>query len=90
MNGYSIYGLTGTQLRNDSFIYIDTTVYPVQVFSTYFNDKYPQFGPDFFNRPPDDVFPTDGATNALQYITFDNNPRKLVSPFNPPLTILLA
>lgn len=86
MNGNSINGIPATQTRNDSFIYIDTTVYPVQVFSTYFNDKYPQFGPDFFNGPPDDVFPTEGATNALQYITFDNNPRKLVSPFNPPLT----
>ena len=41
-----------TQANNDSYIFIDTSVDPVQIISTYGNAKFPRFGPDINNPPP--------------------------------------
>jgi hypothetical protein len=70
----------------DSYIYIDVTTNPVTIFSTYYNDVYPQFLPNFFNPAPIQLPPVSGATSVNQFLVYNNDQTKLVSPWNPPLT----
>src|SRR5678815_3800561 len=47
MNGFAAGGPSSP--LQDQYIYIDTSVYPVQVFTTYGTDRFPRLEPDAFD-----------------------------------------
>jgi hypothetical protein len=50
MNGFNAGGPYSA--LQDQYIYIDTSVYPVQIFTTYGTDRFPRLQPDVFDPRP--------------------------------------
>ena len=66
----------------DQYIYIDTSVYPVQIFTTYGTDRFPRLKPDVFDSRPIPLPPVPGVPTANSY--FYKGPNELVNGYNPP------
>src|ERR1700749_1618194 len=50
MNGFNAGGPNGA--LQDQYIYIDTSVYPVKISTTYGTDRFPRLKPDVFDSRP--------------------------------------
>ena len=66
----------------DSYIYIDTTVYPVQVITTYGTNKYPRLQASPIDPTPVVTPPPVLAPTPNSYVIYENNPKQLISPYN--------
>ena len=80
MNGFAAGGPSSA--LQDQYIYIDTSVYPVQVFTTYGTDRFPRVQPDAFDPHPIPLPPVSGVPTANSY--FYKGPNELVNGYNPP------
>ena len=80
MNGFAAGGPSSA--LQDQYIYIDTSVYPVQVFTTYGTDRFPRVQPDAFDPHPIQLPPVPGVPTANSY--FYKGPNELVNGYNPP------
>jgi hypothetical protein len=80
MNGFAAGGPSSA--LQDQYIYIDTSVYPVQVFTTYGTDRFPRVQPDAFDPHPIPLPPVPGVPTANSY--FYKGPNELVNGYNPP------
>jgi hypothetical protein len=80
MNGFTAGGPSSP--LQDQYIYIDTSVYPVQVFTTYGTDRFPRLEPDAFDPRPIPLPPVPGVPTANSY--FYKGPNELVNGYNPP------
>ena len=80
MNGF--YAGGPSSALQDQYIYIDTSVYPVQVFTTYGTDRFPRLQPDVFDPRPIPLPPVPGVPTANSY--FYKGPNELVNGYNPP------
>jgi hypothetical protein len=67
----------------DQYIYIDTTVYPVQITTTYGTDKYPRLLPDALDPLPFPFPPLTGVPTGNSY--FYEGADQLVNGYNAPL-----
>jgi len=66
----------------DQYIYIDTSVYPVQIFTTYGTDRFPRLQPDVFDPRPNPLPPVPGVPTGNSY--FYKGPNELINGYNPP------
>jgi len=66
----------------DQYIYIDTSVYPVKICTTYGTDRFPRLKPDVFDSRPVPLPPVPGVPTANSY--FYKGPNELVNGYNPP------
>src|SRR5262245_21252626 len=81
MSGFAAGG-PSTPLQ-DQYIYIDTSVYPVRVFTTYGTDRFPRLQPDAFDPRPIPLPHVPGVPTANSY--FYKGPNELVNGYNPPV-----
>jgi len=80
MHGFDAGGPNGA--LQDQYIYIDTSVYPVQIFTTYGTDRFPRLQPDVFDPRPIELPPVRGVPTSNSY--FYKSPNELVNGYNPP------
>lgn len=80
MNGFAAGGPSSA--LQDQYIYIDTSVYPVRVFTTYGTDRFPRVQPDAFDPHPIPLPRVPGVSTANSYLY--KGPNKLVNGYNPP------
>ena len=80
MNGFNAGGPYSA--LQDQYIYIDASVDPVQIFTTYGTDKFPRLQPDVFDSRPIQLPPVSGVPTTNSY--FYNGPNELVNGYNPP------
>jgi len=66
----------------DQYIYIDTSVYPVQILTTYGTDRFPRLYPDVFDPRPAPLPPVPGVPTGNSY--FYKGPNELINGYNPP------
>ena len=66
----------------DQYIYIDTSVYPVQIFTTYGTTRFPRLQPDVLDPRPVPLPRVPGVPTANSY--FYKGPNELVNGYNPP------
>src|SRR5215467_2351547 len=66
----------------DQYIYIDTSVYPVQISTTYGTDSFPRLKPGVFDSPPIQLPRIPGVPTSNSY--FYKGPNELVNGYNPP------
>jgi len=66
----------------DQYIYIDTSVYPVRVVTTYGTDRFPRLQPDALDPRPIPLPRVPGVPTANSY--FYKGPNELVNGYNPP------
>src|SRR5215469_6595327 len=66
----------------DPYIYIDTSVYPVKISTTYGTDRFPRLNPDAFDPRPVPLPSVRGVPTANSY--FYKGPNELVNGYNPP------
>src|SRR5215469_11370871 len=66
----------------DQYIYIDTSVYPVQILTTYGTDRFPRLQPDVFDPRPNPLPPVPGVPTGNSY--FYKGPNELINGYNPP------
>src|ERR1044071_10481565 len=66
----------------DQYIYIDTSVYPVKICTTYGTDRFPRLKPDVFDSRPVPLPCVPGVPTANSY--FYKGPNELVNGYNPP------
>ena len=79
MHGFDAGGPNGA--LQDQYIYIDTSVYPVQILTTYGTDRFPRLQPDAFDPPPIELPRVRGVPTSNSY--FYNGPNELVNGYNP-------
>jgi hypothetical protein len=89
MAAQNVINYSSTQQRNDSYINISISGSIATIFSSYYNDVYPQYAPDFFNPALSDLGPQPPVLNIFQYTTNGNNSKELISPYNPPVNALV-
>jgi hypothetical protein len=75
MNGFNAGGPYSA--LQDQYIYIDTSVYPVQIFTTYGTDRFPRLQPDVFDPRPLQLPPVRGVPTTNSY--FYKGPDELVN-----------
>ena len=80
MHGFDAGGPNGA--LQDQYIYIDTSVYPVQIFTTYGTDRFPRLQPDVSDSRPIKLPRIRGVPTANSY--FYEGPNELVNGYNPP------
>jgi hypothetical protein len=80
MNGFNAGGPFSA--LQDQYIYIDTSVYPVQIYTTYGTDKFPRLQAGAFDTLPILLPPTPGVPTANSY--FYKDPNQLINGYNPP------
>src|ERR1700756_4371606 len=80
MNGFNPGGPGGA--LQDQYIYIDTSVYPVKISTTYGTDRFPRLKPDVFDSRPAPLPSVRGVPTANSY--FYKGPNELVNGYNPP------
>lgn len=80
MNGFNAGGPYSA--IQDQYIFIDTSVYPVQIYTTYGTDKYPRLQPDAFDTRPIQLPPVPGVPTSNSF--FYKGPDQLVNGYNPP------
>src|ERR1051326_1391553 len=66
----------------DQYIYIDTSVYPLKICTTYGTDRFPRLKPDVFDSRPVPLPCVPGVPTANSY--FYKGPNELVNGYNPP------
>jgi hypothetical protein len=82
MNGFNAGG--SPSALQDQYIYIDTSVYPVQIFTTYGTDRFPRLQPDVFDPRPIQLPPVPGVPPNCGNCYFYKSPNELVNGYNPP------
>jgi hypothetical protein len=80
MNGFNAAGPYSA--LQDQYIYIDTSVYPVQIYTTYGTDKFPRLQPNVFDASPIPLPPITGVPSGNSY--FYDGSNQLVNGYNPP------
>lgn len=80
MNGFNAGGPYSA--LQDQYIFIDTSVYPVQIYTTYGTDKFPRLQPDAFDTLPIQLPPIPGVPTTNSF--FYKGPDQLVNGYNPP------
>jgi hypothetical protein len=80
MNGFNAGGPNGA--LQDQYIYIDTSVYPVQISTTYGTDRFPRLQPDVFDSLPISLPSVPGVRTTNSYLY--KGPNELVNGYNPP------
>jgi hypothetical protein len=80
MNGFDAGG--SPSALQDQYIYIDTSVYPVQIFTTYGTDRFPRLQPDVFDPRPVPLPRVPGVRTGNSY--FYKGPNELINGYNPP------
>lgn len=65
----------------DQYIFIDTSVYPVQIYTTYGTDKYPRLQPSALDTLPIALPPVPGVPTTNSF--FYKGPNQLVNGYNP-------
>ena len=80
MNGFNAGGPYSA--LQDQYIYIDTSVYPVQISTTYGTDRFPRLQPDVFDSRPIQLPPVPGVPTTNSY--FYKSPNELVNGYNTP------
>jgi hypothetical protein len=66
----------------DQYIYIDTSVYPVKILTTYGTDRFPRLQPDVFDPRPVPLPHVPGVPTGNSY--FYKDPNELINGYNPP------
>jgi hypothetical protein len=66
----------------DQYIYIDTSVYPVRISTTYGTDRFPRLQPDVFDPRPVPLPRVPGVPTGNSY--FYKGPNELINGYNPP------
>ena len=66
----------------DQYIYIDASVFPVRIYTTYGTDTFPRLTPDAFDSRPVPLPCVPGVPAANSY--FYKEPNELVNGYNPP------
>jgi hypothetical protein len=66
----------------DQYIYIDTSVYPVRIFTTYGTTRFPRLQPDALDPRPIPLPRVPGVPTANSY--FYKGANELVNGYNPP------
>lgn len=83
-NGFNdIFQIGSRPVIADQYIFIDTSVFPVQVLTTYGTAKFPRTQ-DPLDRPPPILPPLPG--NPQPFSCFFQTPRELVNFYNAPLS----
>jgi hypothetical protein len=80
MNGFDAGG--SPSALQDQYIYIDTSVYPVQILTTYGTDRFPRLQPDVFDPRPVPLPAVPGVPTGNSY--FYKGPNELINGYNPP------
>ena len=80
MNGFDAGGPYSA--LQDQYIYIDTSSYPVQIFTTYGTDRFPRLQPGVLDPRPIQLPPVRGVPTTNSY--FYKGPNELVNGYNPP------
>src|SRR5437764_6372995 len=78
MNGFDAGGPYSA--IQDQYIYIDTSVDPVRIFTTYGTDRFPRLQPDVFDSRPIQLPPVPGVPTTNSYLY--KCPNELVNCYN--------
>src|SRR3982751_2375630 len=77
MHGFDAGGPNGS--LQDQYIYIDTSVYPVQILTTYGTDRFPRLYPDVFDPRHAPLPPVPGVPTGNSY--FYKGPNELINGY---------
>src|SRR5215813_10620565 len=80
MNGFNAGGPYSA--LQDQYIYIDTSFYPVRIFTTYGTDRFPRLQPDAFDSRPIQLPHVRGVPTTNSF--FYKGPNQLVNGYTPP------
>src|SRR5215510_9794566 len=80
MNGFDAGG--SPSALQDQYIYIDTFVYPVRIYTTYGTDRFPRLQPGVFDPRPVPLPRVPRVPTGNSY--FYKSPNELINGYNPP------